>query len=1601
MGNDGLAAGGRGWRAPWPLAAAMAELAVMLGGLSMRSREALAQLCSANGIREEDLQKPERITNLEMVLDDYNVMDTLRIFTHLRSVCLIQQAIMCIEGLDACPFLERLVLNENCITKVENLGSCSRLRQLHLSSNRITELGNGLQGLHDLEVFWIAENLLTSLHGIELAPNLEELNVARNRLDTVVGQLDRNVKVRWLNLADNQITSFRDILDLSKFVGMTELALADPDWGENPICDLSNYQMYTLYHLPSLRVLDRMRISDEEHSAAQAAFARKRLFYSMRIKVAKRHAADTVRFCQGLHEEQAGGVRHELEAAARALRRISSRQLAKDLNPSAAQISEGEELLDVTDQKGAERRLRDAQAELADLELLTGALRQGIREDVDRYIRGLRLELQTGGNVRLEAGLWGRDIWAKQVSDLVCARFRAEDFSRFGIMDIKVQQVTRVHSRSNRIRFEGILKVLESEGIATNVEYLFYVPDVRRASAHLKAVAEEGEGTAQCPAGEYEGDLSPVGPGLGQETRPLVLVTNSVGLAEAGRLDHFARTPSGQAISRAMRRGAARRRRLNGSFSPPRSPALPRATGAGVGHGTGPLASTPVTAAREGDGLPSAPVVCSGSLLLCSCYLGEQRVDEPSTFDPGRASDLRSFWLRTPSLLQAQAVVAAQEAERAADEGAKAQCLDAGLFSLYRTSAADGKQGVWQVSDPRIVLPEYLVEFDYVYSSEFVQANVEDRKTEFGSFARYAREFAFATKVACVPSAGDGGRGEANRSDGGDEAEASREARHGGAAPGGAAMRGRLAESAPDVPQVEYLNAASLQSLQHRILGSSDRHVLTDVKVLNLHGRGLRRLDPDTFESLPKLEILILSFNCISSFSAVAGCTSLTHLDVSFNLIEKVSTQVESLKNLRVLDLSWNSLGLTSEVCDADAALRDTIRTLARDAPRLESLDMTGNPLTACQWYKQFTLASLPSLRTLDEHEVAEPEVQTARKQMAQFDGLELSESLLMERAFMRTAGVRRPASELDGPESERNRIALLLGAIPGGGGSSPSVTRPTGLTKSNWRGHTERMDLRDLGFGELCRMSGFSHLRRLDLSGNRLTSLLRLSPCVALEELAVEHNLLRSLEGAGDLPELRRLDAGSNRISDVLELKKLAKLNQLSLEDNLVDSLDTFAPLHSLIELYLSNNLLEELRSVLLLKQLPKLLVLDLSGNELCSAADSRLYSLFHLRRVKVFNGLPVTPAETQAAEEKFSGKVTMELLEDKLGPSPSCYNFRSVDLSNQNLKELGQLLNDDVFPSLRELCLNGNPFSDIRTVGPLSKLLVLKMNRTKIDLEKGALADADQMGGFASMPHLQVLEIGHSGICDMSYFAQFPLSTLRILHLPGNEITRTEGLSQMEQLRELVLDKNKIKQIDEGSLDGLRSLRELRMDDNGLKSLSNFGPLPRLRALHLSSNRIGELTELEKLRGLRHVVIINLSQNPVARKPLYRAHLINVVCSARAVDGKEVTEEERERVEQMLQGGSGQPMGAAGCYVFTEQQAIPTQVTCATYMHPASGEGGAQRGAGGGQDGDAGKAGVTGSARRASAHVIGSPADAEASDARGRRASYGRQPTVPRSGR
>jgi Leucine-rich repeat (LRR) protein len=74
----------------------------------------------------------------------------------------------------------------------------------------------------------------------------------------------------------------------------------------------------------------------------------------------------------------------------------------------------------------------------------------------------------------------------------------------------------------------------------------------------------------------------------------------------------------------------------------------------------------------------------------------------------------------------------------------------------------------------------------------------------------------------------------------------------------------------------------------------------------------------------------------------------------------------------------------------------------------------------------------------------------------------------------------------------------------------------------------------------------------------------------------------------------------------------------------------------------------------------------------------------------------------------------------------------------------------------------------------------------------------------------------------------------------MTGNEIQKVEGLESLHDLRELVLDRNKIKNLNETSFINQWNLQELHMEENRLRDLTYFNCLENLHRLYLGSNRI-----------------------------------------------------------------------------------------------------------------------------------------------------------------
>lgn len=72
------------------------------------------------------------------------------------------------------------------------------------------------------------------------------------------------------------------------------------------------------------------------------------------------------------------------------------------------------------------------------------------------------------------------------------------------------------------------------------------------------------------------------------------------------------------------------------------------------------------------------------------------------------------------------------------------------------------------------------------------------------------------------------------------------------------------------------------------------------------------------------------------------------------------------------------------------------------------------------------------------------------------------------------------------------------------------------------------------------------------------------------------------------------------------------------------------------------------------------------------------------------------------------------------------------------------------------------------------------------------------------------------------------------------GNEISQVEGLEGLLQLRELVLDRNRIKTLGKNAFIAQNVLVELHLAGNRIRELNHLDPLVDLRKLFLDMNKL-----------------------------------------------------------------------------------------------------------------------------------------------------------------
>ncbi|CCI43623.1 unnamed protein product [Albugo candida] len=407
----------------------------------------LQELCNSNGISPAAfVNTSHTITELDMFLGCWRCMKPVEHFTALQKLSIIAcPNISCIEGISHCPQLETLCVTECSLTEMpESIAECRNLRDLNLSSNSISLMGECLSSLLNLEKLWLNDNKLSTITNVSELRKLRELWLCRNRIETIDESLEANQDLIELNVADNRIFTFKTLCGLAGLTKLTSFCLQDAHFGSNYICKSSNYQTYALYHLgESLQYLDTMQISPRQREFADKTMIKKRLFYNVEIKKARRELQQRILMLEKASRKDLNAIENILASLQRHKYDLWNCMEDEEFAADTAQIAAKVHMIEAH-----ERDLRHMHNDYhSRVETIRNHLERASKMQIDRLL----LEFDTGGDVKLEDGK-GDEKWYQEVLDLLQVANHSNPLNQM-FDRIRVTRVTRITNKYLKSRF--------------------------------------------------------------------------------------------------------------------------------------------------------------------------------------------------------------------------------------------------------------------------------------------------------------------------------------------------------------------------------------------------------------------------------------------------------------------------------------------------------------------------------------------------------------------------------------------------------------------------------------------------------------------------------------------------------------------------------------------------------------------------------------------------------------------------------------------------------------------------------------------------------------------------------------------------------------------------------------------------------------------------------------------------------------------------------------------------------------------------------------------------------------------------------------------
>ena len=306
--RDGGRDGGQYDGAASPIARAMGIASSPQGALGSPEADA-----AMNRARARDERERERwwlqVEALDLSGQRLHKLHNLDRLCNLRRANFQDNELTRADGLEHCPLLEELCLEENLISTLDGLQNLTSLRRLDLGKNRLAPHGPivGLERLHRLTQLSLEDNEISSLHGLTPLRNLMELYIMNNNVGELrqLQSLKELPKLIILDLSGNPLCSADDyrlcvrasfcclllcglcslrcaacVSAVVQYVPSLRLrpcvhALSLPAALTTTITNVTNEhrRSYAIYHLAKLKVLDGVGVTQPEVGAARQRYA--------------------------------------------------------------------------------------------------------------------------------------------------------------------------------------------------------------------------------------------------------------------------------------------------------------------------------------------------------------------------------------------------------------------------------------------------------------------------------------------------------------------------------------------------------------------------------------------------------------------------------------------------------------------------------------------------------------------------------------------------------------------------------------------------------------------------------------------------------------------------------------------------------------------------------------------------------------------------------------------------------------------------------------------------------------------------------------------------------------------------------------------------------------------------------------------------------------------------------------------------------------------------------------------------------------------------------------------------------------------------------